>query len=212
MAGLFIYQQWAAAKLPAAAIPQLIAIKGNEFYVGSNTGDQYSRPAHLVTVKSFLASSALVTNGQYAEFIKQTDHRVPAHWQHNLPAADSLTKPVTNISWNDANAYCRWLSQQTGKNYRLPSETEWEYLANNLADLPIDNILADYVEWTGSEFSLYPESKLPFPKVLQQTSTMILRGKDNKVGNHPITDRMWQLSDYHDIKLGFRIAMDDDNR
>jgi outer membrane protein OmpA-like peptidoglycan-associated protein len=45
-----------------------------------------------------------------------------------VPPSDSLN-PVGNISWNDAVEYCKWLSRETGKNFRLPTEAEWEYAA-----------------------------------------------------------------------------------
>ena len=69
-----------------------------------------------------------MTNEQYAVFAKsQSEHRPrQAGWRFTQPPAEQLDNPVTGVSWYDAMAYCRWLSEQTGRKYRLPTEAEWE--------------------------------------------------------------------------------------
>ncbi len=61
-----------------------------------------------------------------------------ADWRHpegpGSSIADRMDHPVVHVSWNDAVAYCRWLSTVTGKKYRLPTEAEWEYAARGGLD------------------------------------------------------------------------------
>jgi formylglycine-generating enzyme required for sulfatase activity len=54
---------------------------------------------------------------------------VPDDWEDGQPPKEKLNHPVVNVSWYDACAYCRWLSQATGKAIGLPSEAEWEKTA-----------------------------------------------------------------------------------
>ena len=86
------------------------------------------RPAHPVTLRSFQFDATEVTNEAYAQFILSSHHRVPYHWQQGKPPAESETLPVYNVSWEDADAYCRW----AGK--RLPTEAEWERAARGGLD------------------------------------------------------------------------------
>jgi formylglycine-generating enzyme len=51
--------------------------------------------------------------------------------------------PVTQVTWNDAQAYCKWKSEQTGQNIRLPSEKEWEYVASDFGKISPDNFFWD---------------------------------------------------------------------
>jgi formylglycine-generating enzyme required for sulfatase activity len=81
-------------------------------------------PRHTVTVKSFVVSVYEVTYAEYDRFAKATKRKQP-----DSSGWDRKTHPVNNVSWDDALAYTQWLSKQTGKQYRLLSESEWEYVA-----------------------------------------------------------------------------------
>ena len=133
--------------------PLMIKIEGGSFIMGTNDRLSYERPAHKETVNDFLLGKFLVTYGQFAAFIKETDYRTDAektgksiiyqngwvdangvNWRHdedgNLRTNQDYNKPVFHVSWNDAVAYCRWLSNKTQRTYRLPTEAEWEFAAN----------------------------------------------------------------------------------
>jgi serine/threonine-protein kinase len=203
-----VYQNSFSAKELTYSLPQFILVKGEPFFMGSNTGDEYSQPSHKVEIKTFQVSRTLVTNRQYAEFVKSTHYFPPIHWKSAIPEASILELPVTNISWNDANSYCAWLSKESGKTYRLLSEAEWEYIARNNVKLGVEQIANDYFEWTSSEFVLYQGSTATLPDKVLQSHSIVLRGKDEKVGKDPITDRLWQMKTYAEAKLSFRVAID----
>lgn len=188
---------------------QMIIIPSNNFTMGDDKGDIYCKPTHNVQVSSFEVSRFLVTNNQYIEFIKNTNYPYPKEWNGIMPDKTLLEKPIVNISWNDANNYCNWLGKQTGKNYRLLYEKEWEYIARYKNKFRVEEILADYVEWTGTTLELYPGAKVELPEILKTTSPRIIRGKDEKLlADDFVTYRQWQVSDFRHDKLSFRIACD----
>ncbi|MDX1943647.1 MAG: SUMF1/EgtB/PvdO family nonheme iron enzyme [Saprospiraceae bacterium] len=103
--------------------PKMVLVKGGTFQMGSNEY-AYEKPIHTVTVSDFYISKYEVTFDEYDAFCDATKRQKPADegWGHGK-------RPVINVSWDDATAYCKWLSEKTGQNYRLPTEAEWEYAA-----------------------------------------------------------------------------------
>lgn len=74
-----------------------------------------------------------VTNGEYAEFVKATGAQAPSGWTNGAYPDGEDTYPVNFVSYEDAKAYCAWLTKQDGVNtYRLPSESEWELAAGHM--------------------------------------------------------------------------------
>ncbi len=90
---------------------------------------KWEHPAHNVELAAFALSRFPVTNRQYLEFIRNNNHPTPYHWIDNIYESDADDHPVVNVTWYDAQEYCAWLSRETGKCYRLPTEAEWEKAA-----------------------------------------------------------------------------------
>jgi Sulfatase-modifying factor enzyme 1/NACHT domain len=79
--------------------------------------------------QSFEIGKYLVTNIEYERFVRATKHPVPTNWSKGTYSVEKATHPVTGITPKDAEMYCKWLSQETGKIYRIPTEWEWEWAA-----------------------------------------------------------------------------------
>ena len=112
----------------------LVRIPAGEFVMGSATGVVDERPQVTVRIdRPFWIGSCEVTNEQFARFDPTHDSRVETKntYQfgiHGYPA-NQATQPVVRCSWQEALAFCRWLSAQTGRPFSLPTEAQWEYAA-----------------------------------------------------------------------------------
>ena len=107
--------------------PKLIPIPSGSFLMGSDSGQDCERPIHRVWIDSFSLAATQVTNAEYVRFVQATGTAPPPFW--NDPNFNHPEQPVAGPSWYEAARYCEWLSEQTGRNYRLPSEAEWELAA-----------------------------------------------------------------------------------
>ncbi|HHM12237.1 MAG TPA: hypothetical protein ENJ16_01690, partial [Planctomycetaceae bacterium] len=134
---------------------QLRLIPAGEFWMGSPESekgrDDDEGPRHPVRItRPFYLGVHEVTKGQFAAFVRATGYRTEPErdggggWGYNakekklegrdpkyswrytgFPYEDD--HPVVNVTWNDAKAFCAWLSRKEGRTYRLPTEAEWEY-------------------------------------------------------------------------------------
>ena len=109
--------------------PEMVVLPTGSFQMGSpatETGrDRNEGPVRTVTISRRIAMGRYeVTFADYDRFVAATSGRRP-----NDRGWGRGSRPVINVNWNEAKAYAAWLSAQTGKTYRLPSEAEWEYAA-----------------------------------------------------------------------------------
>lgn len=103
---------------------ELITIRSGEFFMGSSSGNLSSQPEHKVILSSFLIGKYPITFDQFDAYCYEIkkEKKSDSGWGRGK-------LPVINISWDEANNFCNWLSEKTGERYRLPTEAEWEYAA-----------------------------------------------------------------------------------
>ncbi|MCI0591136.1 MAG: formylglycine-generating enzyme family protein [Gammaproteobacteria bacterium] len=109
-----------------------VHIPAGEFLMGSpdsdNEAQDIEKPRHRVKItKSFKMSRYEVTFEECDRFAYATNRRSPS--DSGFGEGKRKRLPVINVSWEEAVAYAKWLSQETGKHFRLPTEAEWEYAA-----------------------------------------------------------------------------------
>ena len=137
------------AQQSGVKMPVMVRVEGGTFMMGNANGSEDEKPIHSVSLDNFYIGKYEVTFQDFKKFVDATGyitdaeqpdsinfkHGLPPRGANNgtwkmystgfpVPPTDSL-KPVGNISWNDAVEYLKWLSKETGKQFRLPTEAEW---------------------------------------------------------------------------------------
>jgi formylglycine-generating enzyme required for sulfatase activity len=112
---------------------EFVFVKGGCYRMGSlsNEADRIDDegPCPDVCVDDFWLGTYEVTNAQYRLF--RAGHDSKTAYGQDL---NGDSQPVVYVSWDDATAYAKWLSKRSGKNYRLPTEAEWEYAARGMSE------------------------------------------------------------------------------
>lgn len=108
--------------------PEMVTVPAGTFRQGDTHGGEYvsEQPLRDVKIKKFAMGRSEVTFEEYDRFAIATGRLLPRDegWGRG-------SRPVINVSWEDAVNYAKWLSQATGRRYRLPTESEWEYAARS---------------------------------------------------------------------------------
>src|SRR6185437_2498608 len=147
-----------------------------------DTGDYDEHPVHKVTIThSFYIAQDQITVEEYRAF-DPTFEGVKKYYPY-----------ATGISWNDAVAFCEWLSKKEGKSYRLPTEAEWEYACRagtkslfysgkNLPDSSksnpwgLFNMTDNVAEWVYDWYGSYPDTVQIDPVGPEHGMAKVIRG------------------------------------
>jgi formylglycine-generating enzyme required for sulfatase activity len=169
---------------------EMVYIPPGNFMMGSNEHDS-KKPIHRVTIAPFCMGRYTITQQQYQAIIGKNPSRF-----------NGDNRPVETVTWNDAMSFCQKLSKSTGKQYTLPSESQWEYACRAGTTTPFyfgETIVPDLVNYNRND----TYGKAPEGKYRQQTTD---------VGDFPpnafgLCDthgnvREWCLDTWHDNYAG----------
>ncbi len=165
--------------------------------LGWNERDRLDdRPVHLVYVDAFYIDRYETSNEDYQRFVEASGHRTPFHWAGGKIPSGKDRHPAYNISWDDADAYCKWMGK------RLPTEAEWERAARGGLDKKL-------YPW-GDQLTLPPQGSATSATTPAQNVKAAHSGSPRgpaAIGSYPpnvfdlydVTGNVWEwVSDWYD--------------
>jgi formylglycine-generating enzyme required for sulfatase activity len=162
---------------------EMVEIPGGTLIMGSPKSeagrDLDEGPQHQVTVPVFFMAKYELTQAQYQAIMGSNPSRFPGN-----------NRPVERVSWNNAVTFCEKLSQKTQKNYRLPSEAEWEYACRAGTTTPFyfgESITSELVNYNGN----YTYGSAPKGQYRQQT-TDVGSFPPNAFGLYDMHGNLWE--------------------
>ncbi len=170
---------------------RFVQIRGGEFTMGSPEGEVghlNDQIRHQVKVSDFYMSKYELTVGEFRKFVEATRHSADLR---SLSGAEN--HPVVYVTWNDAVAYCEWLSSNSGKKYRLPTEAEWEYACRAGTTTSFNtgsNLTTDQANYDGN----YPYGGNA-KGVYRQTTVPVDSFAPNALGFYNMHGNVWEWTD-----------------
>jgi eukaryotic-like serine/threonine-protein kinase len=166
-------------RLDVSVTLDLVLIPAGTFMMGDNTHHQDEQPIHQVTLSPFYMGKYAITQAQYRQVMGDS-----------LRSVLGADYPIEKISWDDAIAFCTKLSQKTGKQYSLPSESQWEYAcrAQTTSNYHFgETITPDLVNYNGE----YPYNGAPVGQN-RDRSTPVGSFPPNAFGLYDMHGNVWE--------------------
>ena len=194
-------------------LPDLARISSGDFLMGAADAEEDERPVHHVHVSEFFIGRFPVTNDEYARFVNATGYpepvvrdlplithgretlfresSAPYAWEHGRPPAARGGHPVVLVRYDDALAYCGWLSSATDRLVRLPTEAEWEKAARG-------GVEGLRYPW-GNDLASSRANFLSGPAIRQECGTRpVGTYEPNAYGLHDVCGNVWEwVSDWY---------------
>jgi len=186
----------------------MMLIPGGTFIMGSPKKEEDStdseRPQHKVTIEPFWLGQYQVTQAQWKFVAKlpQVNKELnpdPSRFKGNGSTSLTNNRPVEQVSWYDAVEFCDRLSNHTKRQYRLPSEAEWEYACRAGTKTPFhfgETITTDLANYNGN----YTYGQGPKGVYREETTEVGSFEVANNFGLYDMHGNVWQwcLDDWHD--------------
>lgn len=192
--------------------PEVVVVPGGTFWMGSEDGSEDERPVREVEVPAFAVGVWEVTREEFRAYVDST----------GLPSIvlecgfqEERGHAAACVSWEEAAEYVAWLSEVTGRHYRLLSEAEWEYVARGASRFGVYDMRRGNVrEWVadcwhesydgaptdGGAWVAAPDGS--------QCGRRVLRGGSwlEEDGRYRVTNRGFRVARLRDVSVGFRVA------